>query len=60
VRPAIDAGLGLDVPLGGALTVGPFVRYLHVVQRGGSVLDEDARLFTAGVAVGLHPPSARR
>lgn len=58
-RFAFDVGLGLDVPLGPAFSLGPFARYSHVAQTGDLVTDEDARLLSLGLAFSLRPPSAR-
>ena len=59
VRLALDVGVGLDVPLGRALTVGPYARYLHVVQPGELVSDEDARMLAVGLTLSLRQPSPR-
>ncbi len=58
-RLSLDAGVGLDVPLGRAVTVGPYARYLHVVQPGDLVTDEDARVLAVGLSISLRQPSPR-
>lgn len=58
-RLALDAGIGLDVPIGPVFSLGPFARYYHIVQPGDRVTDEDARLLTAGLSLSLRPASAR-
>ena len=58
-RLALDAGIGLDVPIGPVFSLGPFARYYHIVQPGDRVTDEDARLITGGLSLSLRPASAR-
>jgi outer membrane protein OmpA-like peptidoglycan-associated protein len=52
-RPGFDAAVGLAVPVGEAraLWVGPFVRYLHVLQRERAGFDNgDAQILSLGVS----------
>ena len=53
-RPAVDAAVGLAVPIGEArhFWVGPFVRYLQVVQTPDRVGfdNHDARVLTVGLS----------
>lgn len=52
-RPGFDVALGLSVPVGESRTfwVGPFVRYLHVIQGERPGFDtNDAKILTLGVS----------
>lgn len=57
VLPGFDVGVGVDVPLGRAVLLGAFARYLHVVDDGPSAVNEDARVIAGGLAVTVRPPS---
>ena len=52
-RPAFDAAVGLSMPLGETRTfwIGPFIRYLHILQsqRVGSD-NHDAKILTLGIS----------
>ncbi len=48
-QPVLGAGLGWNIPLGGAFAVGPVVRYAQVLASGN--LANDARTLTFGLAV---------
>lgn len=53
-RPAFDVAVGLAVPLGRtrAFWVGPYVRYLHILQADDDTLDNrDAKLLSFGVSL---------
>lgn len=52
-RPGFDAAVGASFPIGEARTfwVGPFVRYLHVMQPNRAGFDNrDAKMLTLGVS----------
>jgi outer membrane protein OmpA-like peptidoglycan-associated protein len=52
-RPGLDAAVGLSVPIGESRTfwVGPFVRYLQVIQPGRAGFDNsDAKTLTVGIS----------
>ena len=52
-RPGFDAAVGLSMPLGEARTfwVGPFIRYLHVIQPERAGFDNhDAKILTVGLS----------
>lgn len=57
VLPGFDVGVGVDVPLGRAVLLGAYARYLHVVDDGPSVANEDARVIAGGLALTVRPPS---
>ena len=53
-RPAFDVAVGLSIPLGEARVfwIGPFVRYLHVIQIDRPGYDNhDAKLLTIGLSL---------
>lgn len=53
LRFGVDLGVGLDVRVSRALSVGPTVRYVHVVQPESAAFPEDARTLAAGLALTL-------
>ena len=57
VLPGFDVGVGVDFPLGRAVLLGAYARYLHVVDDGPSFVNEDARVISGGVALTLRAPS---
>lgn len=52
-RFGVDIGVGLDLRLTRALSIGPVVRYFHVVQPDDLAFPEDARTLSAGLALTL-------
>jgi outer membrane protein OmpA-like peptidoglycan-associated protein len=50
VRTILSAGVGLDVSVVGPLSLGPFVRYQHVLQPDDEPSPEDAKILLIGVA----------
>lgn len=72
-RPGFDAAVGLAVPIGRARAfwVGPFIRYLHIMQSDDDDLDNrDAKLLSFGLSLEVgsgvdvahehrHPPQDR-
>jgi outer membrane protein OmpA-like peptidoglycan-associated protein len=52
VRPAGEVALGFATRLG-AISLGPSVRYLHVVQLGDSLSGSDASLVLLGLDIGV-------
>jgi outer membrane protein OmpA-like peptidoglycan-associated protein len=62
-RPGVDAAAGLAAPIGAARTfwVGPFVRYLHIMQPERDGYDHrDAKILTLGVSFEVRSGVARR
>jgi hypothetical protein len=59
LRVALDAGVGVDIPLGSAVLLGPFVRYTHMIETGDSPIEEDTRFVSVGVGFLLSPSSTR-
>jgi outer membrane protein OmpA-like peptidoglycan-associated protein len=58
VRPLLRLGIGVDVPLSRAFSVGPVLGYGQVVQWDGPRYSTDARFVWAGVAL-VYRPVAR-
>lgn|GEM_PF-1013291 len=63
LRFGFDAGLGVDFRLGRALSIGPVLRYVQVVELGGDpaieALSEDARMIQVGLGLTLRFPRGR-
>ena len=63
LRFGLDLGLGVDFRLTRAVSLGPVVRYVQVVEVGGNpaieALSEDARVIQVGVGLTLRIPPAR-
>ena len=56
-RIGFDAGLGLELSLIDGVQVGPFVKYLQVVETASQVAPQDARVALAGLSVTIGAPS---
>jgi outer membrane protein OmpA-like peptidoglycan-associated protein len=54
LRPVLEAGAGVSFTAGSA-SIGPFVRYLHLVQPGSGLMGADSKLGLVGVEVALWP-----
>jgi OOP family OmpA-OmpF porin len=59
-RVGFGAGIGLELSLIDGTQVGPFVKYLQVLETESQVAPEDARIAMAGISVsvgapGVHP-----
>jgi hypothetical protein len=63
LRFGFEAGLGVDFRLSRAVSLGPVVRYVQVVEVGGDpaieALTEDARMIQVGVGLTLRLPRGR-
>ena len=59
LRSAFDVGVGIDVPLGARAGLGPFVRYVHLVEPGTTATEEDAKTLLVGLSLTLRAPSPR-
>lgn len=63
VRFGYDAGLGVDFRLSRAVSIGPVVRYVHILELSDDPLtdslSEDARLLQVGVGLTLRFPRAQ-
>ncbi len=63
LRFGVDAGLGVDFRLSRAVSLGPVVRYVHVLELNDdpltTSLDEDARMLQVGLGLTLRFPPAR-
>ena len=63
LRFGFEAGLGVDFRLSRAVSLGPVVRYVQVVEVGGNpsieALTEDARMIQVGVGLTLRLPPGR-
>ena len=57
VLPGFDVGVGVDIPLGRAVLLGAYARYLQVVDYGPAFFNEDARVISGGLALTLRAPS---
>lgn len=55
VRPTAEAGVGWNFGLG-RLTLGPALRYLHVLQPDGGLEGRDAKIALLGVELALFDP----
>jgi len=56
-RIGFDAGLGLELSLIDGVQVGPFVKYLQVVETSSQLAPGDARIAMAGLSVSIGAPS---
>ncbi len=54
LRPVLEAGGGVSFDAG-KLAIGPFVRYLQVMQPGSGLTGTDSRLALVGVELALSP-----
>lgn len=57
VLPSFDVGLGVDVPLGGFVAVGPYLRYAQIIDTRSGDTHEDPIMLSGGIAFTLHPAS---
>lgn len=62
-RFGVDVGLGVDFRLSPAVSLGPVVRYVHVLELNDDpatvALDEDARMLQVGLGLTLRFPRGR-